>query len=238
MRPIIETVDLEMTFKIGKVAVPVLRGVNLTVQEGEFLAVMGPSGCGKSTLIHLLGGLLRPTSGKVFINGIEITRLSDSERTEVRRKYISYVFQRFNLLPILSAKDNIDLAKKIHGNGSYETSRADEILSLLGLKNKIHHKPSELSIGEQQRVAIARAVISNPKIILADEPTGSLDSENSRLVLNVLRELNTRYKQTILMITHDLDAAAMADRIAEMLDGKILHRVENFFYDVEYEGLF
>ncbi len=226
VRPhVIETVDLTMIYKSGKVEACALRGVNLVVKEGEFVAVMGPSGCGKSTLLHLLGGLMRPTRGRIFIDGTDIGRLGDAGLTEVRRKKIGYVFQRFNLFPTLTAKGNIELAKKIHGNGHLNARGAEEILEMLGG-------------GEQQRVAIARAVINQPRIILADEPTGSLDSRNARMVLRMMRELNEKLNQIIVMITHDHEAAAMASRIIEMRDGQILHRAQHFAYEPEFEGLF
>ncbi len=181
VRPhVIETVDLTMIYKSGKVEACALRGVNLVVKEGEFVAVMGPSGCGKSTLLHLLGGLMRPTRGRIFIDGTDIGRLGDAGLTEVRRKKIGYVFQRFNLFPTLTAKGNIELAKKIHGNGHLNARGAEEILEMLGLKDKVAFRPPELSGGEQQRVAIARAVINQPRIILADEPTGSRTDTASR----------------------------------------------------------
>jgi putative ABC transport system ATP-binding protein len=235
---IIETSDLSMVYKAGKVEVPALRNVNLAVQPGEFLAIMGPSGCGKSTLLHLLGGLLEPTSGKIVIDGMDIAALSDAERTAMRRQKIGFVFQRFNLLPTLSAKANIDLAKKIHGNGHAKRNGVGDILEMLGLRDKIHFRPSELSGGEQQRVAIARAVINHPAIVLADEPTGSLDSRNSRTVLRILQNLNEHLKQTIVMITHDPEAASMASRVIEMRDGQILTRTPQFAYEPEFEGLF
>ena len=224
----IETVNLSMTYRSGKLNVPALQSVNFTVQHGEFIAIMGPSGCGKSTLLHLLGGLLQPTHGNIFIDGIDISTLSDSERTAIRRDKIGYVFQRFNLLPTLTAKGNIELAKKIHGNGSLGTNGVDHILGMLGLTEKIHFRPSELSGGEQQRVAIARAVVNRPSIVLADEPTGSLDSHNSGKVLEMLRELNDKLGQTIVMITHDSDAASTASRVIEMKDGQILHPTSHF----------
>ena len=235
---IIETSDLGMVYKAGKVEVPALRNVNLAVQPGEFLAIMGPSGCGKSTLLHLLGGLMEPTSGTIVIDGMDIAALSDAERTEMRRKKIGFIFQRFNLLPTLSAQANIDLAKKIHGNGHAEHNGVGDILDMLGLQDKIHFRPSELSGGEQQRVAIARAVINHPAIVLADEPTGSLDSRNSRTVLRILQNLNEHLKQTIIMITHDPEAASMASRVIEMRDGQILSRTPQFAYEPEFEGLF
>jgi putative ABC transport system ATP-binding protein len=224
----IETHDLSMVYRSGKVEVPALQKVNLTVKHGEFLAVMGPSGCGKSTLLHLLGGLMQPTHGKILIDGVDISKLSDSERTAVRRKKIGYVFQRFNLLPTLSAKANIELAKKIHGNGHLSTNGVDGILDLLGLNGKIDFRPTELSGGEQQRIAIARAIVNRPAIILADEPTGSLDSRNSQTVLQILRDLNEKLGQTIVMITHDSDAASTASRVIEMKDGQILHPTAHF----------
>lgn len=224
----IETFDLSMTYRSGKVEVPALQNVNLTLNHGEFIAVMGPSGCGKSTLLHLLGGLMQPTRGKILIDGIDISKLSDSDRTAIRRKKIGYIFQRFNLLPTLTAKGNIELAKKIHGNGHLGANGVDRILSMLGLTEKINFRPGELSGGEQQRVAIARAVINRPAIILADEPTGSLDSRNSQTVLQMLRDLNDKLGQTIVMITHDSDAASTASRVIEMKDGQILNPAIHF----------
>lgn len=219
---VIQAIDLSMTYRSGKIDVPALQNVNLTVERGEFIAVAGPSGCGKSTLLHLLGGLLRPTSGRILIDGVDISNLTDSQRTAVRRQKIGYVFQRFNLLPTLTARGNIELAKKIHGNGHLNTNGVNGIFQMLDLTEKINSKPAELSGGEQQRVAIARAVINQPAIVLADEPTGSLDSKSSRKVLNILRDLNENLKQTIIMITHDPEAASMANRVLKMIDGKIL----------------
>jgi putative ABC transport system ATP-binding protein len=199
---------------------------------------MGPSGCGKSTLLHLLGGLAQPTSGSVIIDETDIARLSDAERTAVRRAKIGYVFQRFNLLPTLSARANIELAKKIHGNGHLSPNGTEEIFNMLGIRDKLQFRPTELSGGEQQRVAIARAVINHPSIILADEPTGSLDSRNSRLVLRLLQDLNEKLGQTIVMITHDPEAASTAKRVVEMRDGQILGKAHHYSYEPEFEGLF
>lgn len=236
-RDLVAVEDLQMVYRVGKIDVPALRGVSMTVKAGEFVAVMGPSGCGKSTLLHLIGGLQKASRGKIFIDGVEIGSVSDAERTEIRRKKIGFVFQRFNLLPTLTAQDNIELARRIHGNGSFEERSVEQILGLLGLRSKMHHRPSELSGGEQQRVAIARAVINRPALLLADEPTGNLDSDNSQLILEMLKELNVRYNQTILMITHDSEAAATASRIIEMRDGRILNRVQNLFYAVEQKRI-
>lgn len=221
MEPIIATQDLKKIYRIGKVDVPALRGVDLLVQEGEFVAVVGPSGCGKSTLLHVLGGLTPPTSGKVLVDGNDFSTLGDADRTRFRRHKIGFVFQRFNLLPTLTAGQNIAVAQHIQGNG-FNPHRFESVVQMLGIKEKLSQKPYALSGGEQQRVAIARAVICEPKILLADEPTGNLDSENSQIVLNMMRTLNRSFRQTILMITHNLEAAAVADRIIRMKDGRII----------------
>ena len=214
--------NLEKVYRIGKVDVPALRGVSLAVQEGEFVAVMGPSGCGKSTMLHLLGGLLTPTKGRILIDDEDLTAASDAKRTDIRRRKIGFVFQRFNLFPTLTAEGNLRLAERIHGNGADDPDRRHEILRMLHLEDKMHHKPLELSGGEQQRVALARAVVNRPAIVLADEPTGNLDSENSELVLKMFRELNDRFNQTIIMITHNPEAAAACQRIIQMRDGHIV----------------
>jgi putative ABC transport system ATP-binding protein len=216
-----------MTYQVGKVAVNALRGVNLEIGEGEFVAIMGPSGCGKSTMLHILGGMLKPTAGRVIIDDEDITNMNDAARTEVRRRKIGFVFQRFNLFPTLSAEGNIRLAEKIrsirsNGHRVDESSRRSEILRLLKLDGRLNHKPLELSGGEQQRVAIARALISHPAIVLADEPTGNLDSENSQVVLNMLQQLNEKFGQTIAMITHSPEAAGIAQRTVYMKDGQIV----------------
>jgi putative ABC transport system ATP-binding protein len=223
MKTILQTEDLTKNYKIGKLEVPALRGVSLAVEEGEFVAIMGPSGCGKSTLLHLLGGLLSPTGGKILIDGEDLSQVSDAQRTDIRRRKIGFVFQRFNLFPTLTAEGNLKLAEKIHsGNGSKNSDRRREVLRLLKLENKMHHKPLELSGGEQQRVALARAIVNSPAIILADEPTGNLDTENSHIVLEMFRELNERFNQTIIMITHNPEAASNCHRIIRMLDGRIV----------------
>jgi putative ABC transport system ATP-binding protein len=224
MKPVLETIELKMIYHVGKVDVNALRGVNIAINEGEYVAIMGPSGCGKSTLLHVVGGMLQPTSGRVVIDGEDITKMGDAERTDLRRRKIGFVFQRFNLFPTLTAEGNLKLAERIYANkknGGNPTKR-HEVLKLLGLESKMHHKPLELSGGEQQRVAIARAIVNNPAILLADEPTGNLDSENSQIVLEMLRQLNKEMKQTIVMITHNPEAAAQADRIIEMRDGHVV----------------
>ena len=223
MKPILQTENLSKIYKIGKVETHALRGVSIAVEPGEFVAIMGQSGCGKSTLLHLLVGLLSPTSGKIIIDGEDLSKISDAARTDIRRRKIGFVFQRFNLFPTLTADGNLRLAERIHaGNGGGSAQRRREVLNLLKLENKINNKPLELSGGEQQRVALARAVINNPAIILADEPTGNLDSENSRIVLEMFRELNKKFNQTIIMITHNPEAAENCNRIIKMRDGLVV----------------
>src|SRR2546422_1833557 len=222
MRTILEAQDLVKIYRVGKVDVPALRGVSLEVHEGEFVAIMGPSGCGKSTMLHLLGGLLTPTKGRIIIDGEDLTAASDAKRTDIRRRKIGFVFQRFNLFPTLTADGNLRLAERIQGNGGGDASRRREVLRLLRLEDKMHHKPLELSGGEQQRVALARAVITQPALVLADEPTGNLDSESSAIVLDMFQELNRRFNQTIIMITHNPEAAAACGRVIQMRDGHIV----------------
>jgi putative ABC transport system ATP-binding protein len=223
MPAIIEAVDLHKTYHIGKVEVPALRGVSFAVEKGEFVSIVGPSGSGKSTLFYLIGGLTGADSGKVIIDGVDFTGLSDSARTRMRKSKIGFVFQKFNLLPTLDARSNIDVAIDIAGkNGSRDTAYFDKIVGLLGLTKRLDHRPSELSGGEQQRVALARALINRPAIVLADEPTGNLDSKNSEIVLEMLRHSNQELGQTVLMITHNPEAAAYGDRIIHMRDGEIV----------------
>ncbi len=217
---IIRVRDLRKTFHVGDVDVQALRGVELDVARGEFLAIIGPSGSGKSTLFHILGGLAPPTSGEVWIDGLELRSLTETQRTEMRQKRVGFVFQKYNLLPTLTARDNIAIAQTLAGVNT-PPADFDNILQLLGIKHRLDHKPRALSGGEQQRVAIARALVNHPAILLADEPTGNLDTENSNAVLNIMRDLNKRTGQTILMITHNPEAAAFADRTVAMRDGRI-----------------
>ena len=223
MTEIIRVEHLHKIFRIGKVEVPALRGVNLRIEDGEFVSLVGPSGCGKSTLLYVIGGLTSPTSGRVFLDGMDLSRMKEAQRTELRKQKIGFVFQRFNLLSTLTAWGNIALARHIAGNRN-GTSRAEmqAVIKMLGLEARMGHRPYELSGGEQQRVAIARAVVNRPKIILADEPTGSLDTENSELVLNMLCELNNHFGHTILLITHNPEVATFSDRIVNMRDGHVL----------------
>jgi putative ABC transport system ATP-binding protein len=221
--PIIRTRDLRKIYRLGEVDVPALRGVTLEVPKGEFLAVVGPSGSGKSTLFHILGGLTQPTTGTVDVDGEDLAKLGDSGRTRLRRNKVGFVFQRYNLLPTLTARDNIEMARYIAGRKGPWEAGFRELLKLMKIEERLDHKPRALSGGEQQRVAIARALVNHPAIVLADEPTGNLDTENALAVLGVLRDLNERFGQTILMITHNPEAAAYAHRIAHMRDGRILN---------------
>ena len=231
MQPIILAQDLGKTYRSGKLEVPALRKVSFEVDPGEFVAIVGPSGSGKSTLFYILGGLTSATSGSVLIGGTDFARLTDAERTKMRRAKIGFVFQRFNLLPTLSAMGNIEIAHDIANLGAAEKKPIDQPLldhltEMLGIKGRLHHRPNELSGGEQQRVAIARALISRPAIVLADEPTGNLDTKNSDAVLHMLRTSSRELNQTVLMITHNPEAAKIADRILHMRDGEITH-IEN-----------
>jgi putative ABC transport system ATP-binding protein len=224
LEPILKTENLWKVYRQGKVDVPALRGVSIEVFPGEFVSIMGPSGCGKSTMLHVIGGLAQATRGRVLLDGNDLTSMSDSARTLLRRHKVGFVFQRFNLLPTLDAYHNIALAQHIHGNG-FDPHRFQVVADLLGLTGRLKHKPSELSGGEQQRVALARAIVSEPKIVLADEPTGNLDTKSSEAVLNLLRELNRDLGQTIVMITHNPDAAAYGHRILHMRDGEVVDGV-------------
>lgn len=221
---LLETVDLKKTYRTGKVDVEALRGVDIRIRAGELVAIMGPSGCGKSTLMHLLGAMARATSGQVLIDGKDIARMNDSERTAVRRTKLGFVFQKLNLLPTLTARANIEIARTIQGSeGNKEIdSYLADILKLLKIDEKLDRKPSELSGGEQQRFAIARAVSHRPAIVLADEPTGALDTKNSEAVLQMFRELNRKFQQTILLVTHNPELAGYADRLIEMRDGLVV----------------
>lgn len=221
MEAILKTEGLWKIYRSGKLDVPALRGVDIAVAPGEFVAIMGPSGCGKSTLLHVAGGLAQATRGRVILDGNDLTTMSDAERTQLRRHKIGFVFQRFNLLPTLDARGNIALAQHIHGDG-FDPHRFGQVAEMLGISSRLHHLPAELSGGEQQRVAIARAIINEPKLLLADEPTGSLDTKNSDLVLAMLRQLNRELGQTIVMITHNPEAAAYAGCSVHMRDGVVV----------------
>jgi putative ABC transport system ATP-binding protein len=223
MTAFIEAAELRKTYHVGKIEVHALRGISFSIQKGEFVSVVGPSGSGKSTLFYLLGGLTRADSGHVMVDGDDFAHLSDAERTHLRKRKIGFVFQKFNLLPTLDARSNINIALDIAGtNGNRDAAYFDKIVGLLGLAQRLPHRPAELSGGEQQRVALARALINKPAIVLADEPTGNLDSANSQIVLNMLQHSNKELGQTVLMITHNPEAAAYGDRIIHMRDGEIV----------------
>jgi putative ABC transport system ATP-binding protein len=226
--PIIVAQGLSKTYRTGRIDVPALRDVSFSVERGEFVSIVGPSGSGKSTLFYLLGGLTRATAGSVSIDGIDFSKLPDAERTAVRGKKIGFVFQKFNLLPTLTARDNIEIAYEISGRQAggkqppLDQKYLLQLAGMLGIDARLDHRPSELSGGEQQRVAIARALITRPALVLADEPTGNLDTANSDIVLGMLRRSNQEFQQTVLMITHNPEAAEIGDRILHMRDGRML----------------
>jgi len=220
--PIIKVHRLTKTYRAGDVDVHALRGVDLEVAKGEFIAIVGSSGSGKSTLFNILGGLTPPTDGSIHINGNDLAGMTNAERTNLRKKTVGFVFQKYNLLPTLSAEDNIRIVQYIGGRGTDFDAPFKDVLNLLGIADRMKHKPRALSGGQQQRVAIARAIVNGPAILLADEPTGNLDSQNSMAVLKLMKDLNQRLGQTILMITHDQEAAAYADRRVHMHDGRIV----------------
>lgn len=220
---IVETEKLTKIYGKGDTAVTALKNVNLSITSGEFVSVMGPSGCGKSTLLHLLGGLDRPTSGRVILDGNDTTQLSDEKLTRLRRQKMGFVFQFFNLIPVLSARENVSLPLVLDGAKKVDAKeKAEEWLQRVGLNDRMHHRPDQLSGGQQQRVAIARALVSNPTLILADEPTGNLDSRASDELAELLRKIADEYDRTILMVTHDPRIAAYSDRIIFLKDGTIV----------------
>src|SRR3984957_15347744 len=219
---IIQITDLRKTYRVGEVKVQALRGIDLEVKAGEFLSIIGPSGSGKSTLFHIIGALTPPTSGQVRVADRDLAVMTDAERTRMRRRTVGFVFQKFNLLPNLTARDNIAVARYLGGTDSAPDAQFEQALKVLGIAQRLDHKPNALSGGEQQRIAIARAIVNRPAILLADEPTGNLDTENSKAVLEIMRDLNQRLGQTILMITHNPEAAAYGHRTVQMRDGKVV----------------
>jgi len=219
--PFIEAAGLCKIYWTEGEDVHALRDVSLTVRQGEFVAVIGPSGCGKSTLLHVLGGLATPTSGSLRIGGKEVQDLQDAELSRLRGKMTGFVFQRFNLLPTLTIRENLALAQRIRGEGGQGNAEIDHILGRVGLGEKKGRRPAELSMGEQQRAAIARAVVHRPAILLADEPTGNLDTATSDVILRVFREMNREMKQTLLLVTHNRDVADAAGTVIRMRDGRI-----------------
>jgi putative ABC transport system ATP-binding protein len=223
-RPVVAADDLTRRYGAGETAVDALRGVSLEIPRGHLTAVMGPSGSGKSTLMHILAGLDKPSSGTVEIDGIDITTLKDNELTKLRRRHIGFVFQFFNLLPMLSAEENITLPLSIAGTKP-EREWLEELLTATGLENRRSHRPAELSGGQQQRVAVARALVSRPTVLFADEPTGNLDSQTSSEILGLIRGAVDTYGQTTVMVTHDPKAATIADRVLFLADGLIVREL-------------
>ena len=227
MVTIVEAVNLKKTYMLGKIPVEALRGVNLKVENGDFLSILGPSGSGKSTLLHLIGALDKPTEGKVFIEGVDVSTLNDNQLADLRRK-IGFVFQFFNLIPRFTARENVELPMAINGLSKGERrKRSEELLENVGLKDRMNHKPTELSGGEQQRVAIARALANNPSFLLMDEPTGNIDSKAADDILKLVKRLNEGKGITTIMVTHDHRLASQAERTVHMLDGLIVQEKVN-----------
>jgi putative ABC transport system ATP-binding protein len=227
MVPVVEAVNLKKTYMLGKIPVEALRDVNLTVESGEFLAILGPSGSGKSTMLNLIGALDKPTAGTLLIDGVDISKLNDSQLADLRRR-IGFVFQFFNLIPRFTAIGNVELSMSIADVSRAERRRrAEELLETVGLKERMNHKPAELSGGQQQRVAIARALANNPKFLLLDEPTGNIDSKTAREIMNLIKKLNEEKGVTIIMVTHDQHLAREAKRVVQVFDGVITSDVVN-----------
>ena len=225
--PVVEAINVTKTYMLGKVPVEALRGVNLKVETGDFVAILGPSGSGKSTMLNLIGALDKPTSGTLLIDGVDIGKLNDNQLAELRLK-IGFVFQFFNLIPRLTAHDNVELSMSIANMSKAERKkRAIDLLETVGLKDRINHKPAELSGGQQQRVAIARALANNPKFLLLDEPTGNVDSKTANEVLTLIKKLNVENKVSIIMVTHDQHLAREARKTLQMFDGEITSEVVN-----------
>jgi putative ABC transport system ATP-binding protein len=219
--------NLTKELKVGEVTVHALRGVSLSVKSGEFLAIIGPSGSGKSTLLGLIGGLDTPTSGSVFIDGIDITHLSERALTRVRNEKIGFVFQFFNLIPTLTALENVALPIQFARQRKFNANqRAKELLDMLGLSDRSHHRPTQLSGGQQQRVAIARALANSPALLLCDEPTGSLDTESSEVVMRALRDVQKTTGTTVVIVTHNMEVASQVDRLIALVDGHVAKDVD------------
>ena len=227
MTTIVEAVNLKKTYMLGKVPVNALCGVNLKVESGDFLAILGPSGSGKSTLLNLIGALDKPTEGKMLIEGVDVSTLNDNQLADLRRR-IGFVFQFFNLIPRFTARENVELSMSIADMSRDERrKRAEDILETVGLKERMHHKPVELSGGEQQRVAISRALANNPRFLLMDEPTGNIDSKTANEIVKLIKRLNEEKDVTIIMVTHDQRLAQETKRTAQMSDGVIIKEVVN-----------
>ena len=227
MMTIVEAVNMKKTYLLGKVPVEALRGVNLRVESGDFLAILGPSGSGKSTLLNLVGALDKPTEGSLHIEGVDVSKLTDNQLADLRRR-VGFVFQFFNLIPRFTARENVELSMSIVGlNRTERRKRAEEVLEVVGLKERINHKPAELSGGEQQRVAIARAIVNEPNFLLMDEPTGNIDSKNANEIMELIKRLNKDRGVTIIMVTHDQHLAEQTKRTVQMVDGVITKEIVN-----------
>ena len=228
MQTLIELKNVSKVYKMEKVEVPALKGINMKIKRGEFVSVIGPSGSGKSTLLHIIGCLDRPTKGEVILDGIDVSKLSDNELSRIRARKIGFVFQFFNLYPTLTALENVELPMMIvEKDKSERKKRARELLKIVGLEKRAEHLPSQLSGGERQRVAIARALANDPPLILADEPTGNLDSKSGKEIVSLLDKLQEEEGKTIVMVTHMLDIAKFAERFIYLKDGKIIRDVKN-----------
>jgi putative ABC transport system ATP-binding protein len=226
-RTVVEAVNLKKTFMLGKVPVEALRGVNLKIESGDFLAILGPSGSGKSTLLNLIGALDKPTEGTLLVEGVDVSTLNDNQLADLRRR-IGFVFQFFNLIPRFTARANVELSLSIADVSSAERrKRAEELLETVGLKDRMNHKPAELSGGEQQRVAIARALANNPRFLLMDEPTGNIDSKTATEIMELVKRLNEERNVTIIMVTHDQRLAGETKRTVQMFDGVITKEIAN-----------
>ena len=227
MHPVIHTENLIKRFKLGrKHTVEALRGVNIDIYEGEMVSIIGPSGSGKSTLLGIIGGLDSPTEGSIQIDGVEISKMNENRLTEIRNEKIGFIFQFFNLIPTLTAQENVALPIQFAQKRNYDPNkRAKELLTTLGLGDRLNHRPTELSGGQQQRVAIARALANNPPLILADEPTGNLDTESGNMVLETLETVRREFGTTVVIVTHDNELAAVADRTLRLVDGQIHEQV-------------
>jgi len=224
---IVQTINLKKTYMLGKVPVEALRGVNLKVESGDFLAVLGPSGSGKSTLLNLIGALDKPTEGKMLIEGVDVSTLNDNQLADLRRR-VGFVFQFFNLIPRFTARENVELSMSIADMSRAERRKqAEDVLETVGLKERMNHKPAELSGGEQQRVAIARALANTPRFLLMDEPTGNIDSKNANEIIGLIKRLNEEKGVTIIMVTHDQHLAAQTKRTVQMFDGVITGEIVN-----------
>lgn len=217
---VVETVNLFKSYGTGNTKVDAVKDINLSINQGEFVAIVGSSGSGKSTLLHLMGGVDKPTSGKVFVDGIDIYSLSEKELAIFRRRKVGFIFQFYNLIPVLTAEENI-LLPLLLDNKKVDNKHIEELTNILGLKDRLTHLPNELSGGQQQRVSIGRALAYNPSIVLADEPTGNLDSKTSKEIIDLLKISVRRYNQTLILVTHDLDLASQSDRIITIEDGEI-----------------